>query len=59
MQPTLETLSNETELHDRKHVTYAGRNPSVSAPTGFIEAHEGGDGHARDGAWRDAEKLEE
>ncbi|KAJ2891952.1 putative oxoglutarate dehydrogenase protein [Zalerion maritima] len=39
MQPRIETLLNETEHHDRKHVMYAGRNPSASVATGTKSAH--------------------
>ncbi len=38
-QPRLETLLNETEHHDRKHVMYAGRNPSASVATGLKGTH--------------------
>jgi 2-oxoglutarate dehydrogenase E1 component len=38
-QPRIETLLNETEHHDRKHVMYAGRNPSASVATGLKPAH--------------------
>ena len=34
-----ETLLNETEHHDRKHVMYAGRNPSASVATGLKGTH--------------------
>jgi len=39
MQPRIETLLNETEFHDRKHVMYAGRNPSASVATGLKASH--------------------
>lgn len=39
MQPRLETLLNETEHHDHKHVMYAGRNPSASVATGLKSSH--------------------
>lgn len=39
MQPRIETLLNETEHHDRKHVMYAGRNPSASVATGIKANH--------------------
>ncbi|MCJ1311626.1 2-oxoglutarate dehydrogenase E1 component [Agyrium rufum] len=38
-QPRIETLLNETEHHDRKHVLYAGRNPSASVATGLKASH--------------------
>jgi 2-oxoglutarate dehydrogenase E1 component len=38
-QPRIETLLNETEHHDRKHVMYAGRNPSASVATGLKPTH--------------------
>lgn len=38
-QPRIETLLNETEHHNRKHVMYAGRNPSASVATGLKGTH--------------------
>jgi 2-oxoglutarate dehydrogenase E1 component len=38
-QPRIETLLNSTEHHNRKHVMYAGRNPSASVATGLKSAH--------------------
>ena len=38
-QPRLETLLNETEHHNRKHIMYAGRNPSASVATGLKSTH--------------------
>ena len=38
-QPRLETLLNETEYHNRRHVMYAGRNPSASVATGLKGTH--------------------
>jgi 2-oxoglutarate dehydrogenase E1 component len=38
-QPRIETLLNETEHHNRKHVMYAGRNPSASVATGLKTSH--------------------
>ena len=38
-QPRIETLLNNTEHHDRKHVMYAGRNPSASVATGLKASH--------------------
>jgi 2-oxoglutarate dehydrogenase E1 component len=39
-QPRIETLLNQTQNHDRKHVMYAGRNPSASVATGLKKAHQ-------------------
>jgi 2-oxoglutarate dehydrogenase E1 component len=39
IQPRIETLLNETEHHNRKHVMYAGRNPSASVATGLKAVH--------------------
>ena len=38
-QPRIETLLNATEHHNRKHVLYAGRNPSASVATGMKSTH--------------------
>jgi len=38
-QPRIETLLNETEHHNRRHVMYAGRNPSASVATGLKSVH--------------------
>lgn len=38
-QPRIETLLNETEHHNRRHVLYAGRNPSASVATGLKNVH--------------------
>jgi len=38
-QPRIETLLNETEHHNRRHVMYAGRNPSASVATGLKNSH--------------------
>jgi len=38
-QPRIETLLNQTQYHDRKHVMYAGRNPSASVATGLKSVH--------------------
>ncbi|KAK5988737.1 2-oxoglutarate dehydrogenase complex component E1 [Cladobotryum mycophilum] len=38
-QPRIETLLNQTQYHDRKHVMYAGRNPSASVATGLKHMH--------------------
>lgn len=39
VQPRIETLLNNTKHHDRKHVMYAGRNPSASPATGLKSTH--------------------
>lgn len=39
VQPRLETLLNNTEHHDRKHVMYAGRGPSASVAAGNKGLH--------------------
>ena len=38
-QPRIETLLNNTKHHYRKHVMYAGRNPSASVATGLKSSH--------------------
>jgi len=38
-QPRIETLLNETEFHNRRHVMYAGRSPSASVATGLKSVH--------------------
>lgn len=38
-QPRIETLLNQTQHHDHKHVMYAGRNPSASVATGLKSSH--------------------
>lgn len=38
-QPRIETLLNNTEHHYRKHVMYAGRDPSASVATGLKSSH--------------------
>ena len=38
-QPRIETLLNSTEHHNRRHVMYAGRNPSASVATGLKGTH--------------------
>jgi 2-oxoglutarate dehydrogenase E1 component len=40
VQPRIETLLNETEHHNRRHVMYAGRNPSASVATGLKANHQ-------------------
>ncbi|KAL4867007.1 hypothetical protein BDV12DRAFT_172020 [Aspergillus spectabilis] len=39
VQPRIETLLNETEHHNRRHVMYAGRSPSASVATGLKSVH--------------------
>jgi len=39
VQPRIETLLNETEHHNRRHVLYAGRPPSASVATGIKAMH--------------------
>jgi 2-oxoglutarate dehydrogenase E1 component len=39
VQPRIETLLNETQHHNRRHVMYAGRDPSASVATGLKAAH--------------------
>ncbi|KAF1984307.1 2-oxoglutarate dehydrogenase-like protein [Aulographum hederae CBS 113979] len=38
-QPRIETLLNNTKHHNRRHVMYAGRNPSASVATGLKSVH--------------------
>ena len=38
-QPRIETLLNATFHHNRRHVLYAGRNPSASVATGLKAVH--------------------
>jgi len=40
VQPRIETLLNHTEHHNRRHVMYAGRNPSASVATGMKSVHQ-------------------
>lgn len=40
MQPRIETLLNKTEHHNRRHVMYAGRDPSASVATGMKSTHQ-------------------
>ncbi|KAK5136076.1 2-oxoglutarate dehydrogenase E1 component [Meristemomyces frigidus] len=51
-QPRIETLLNETEHHDRKHVMYAGRNPSASVATGLKSTHLKEEQELLEMAWR-------
>lgn len=39
VQPRIETLLNETKHHNRRHVMYAGRDPSASVATGLKASH--------------------
>lgn len=38
-QPRIETLLNQTEHHNRRHVLYAGRGPSASVAVGVKAVH--------------------
>lgn len=38
-QPRIETLLNQTEHHNRRHVLYAGRAPSASVASGLKAVH--------------------
>lgn len=40
VQPRIETLLNATQHHNRRHVLYAGRNPSASVATGLKVTHQ-------------------
>jgi 2-oxoglutarate dehydrogenase E1 component len=40
LQPRIETLLNETQHHNRRHVMYAGRAPSASVATGMKNVHQ-------------------
>jgi 2-oxoglutarate dehydrogenase E1 component len=50
-QPRIETLLNETEHHNRRHVMYAGRSPSASVATGLKSAHKKEEKDLLDMAW--------
>ncbi|RMZ81081.1 hypothetical protein DV738_g2392, partial [Chaetothyriales sp. CBS 135597] len=39
VQPRIETLLNATKFHNRRHVMYAGRDPSASVATGLKATH--------------------
>ncbi|KAK6377086.1 2-oxoglutarate dehydrogenase E1 component [Lithohypha guttulata] len=39
VQPRIETMLNSTEHHNRRHVMYAGRDPSASVATGLKASH--------------------
>ena len=39
VQPRIETMLNATEHHNRRHVMYAGRDPSASVATGLKASH--------------------
>ena len=39
-QPRIETMLNSTEHHYRRHVMYAGREPSASVATGLKSVHQ-------------------
>jgi 2-oxoglutarate dehydrogenase E1 component len=51
MQPRIETLLNETEHHNRRHVMYAGRNPSASVATGLKSVHKREEKELLEMAW--------
>jgi len=51
-QPRIETLLNHTEHHNRKHVMYAGRNPSASVATGLKASHLKEENDLLEMAWR-------
>lgn len=51
-QPRIETLLNQTEHHNRRHVLYAGRNPSASVATGLKSSHMKEEQDLLDMAWR-------
>ncbi|CAK4030314.1 2-oxoglutarate dehydrogenase, mitochondrial [Lecanosticta acicola] len=51
VQPRIETLLNNTQHHDRKHVMYAGRNPSASVATGLKSTHMKEEQDLLDMAW--------
>jgi 2-oxoglutarate dehydrogenase E1 component len=50
-QPRIETLLNNTQHHYRKHVMYAGRNPSASVATGLKSSHLKEEQELLDMAW--------
>lgn len=52
VQPRIETLLNATEHHNRRHVMYAGRDPSASVATGLKASHVREEKHFLDEAWR-------
>lgn len=52
VQPRIETLLNNTEHHNRRHVMYAGRNPSASVASGLKSSHMKEEQDLLDMAWR-------
>ncbi|KIV99389.1 oxoglutarate dehydrogenase (succinyl-transferring), E1 component [Verruconis gallopava] len=50
-QPRIETLLNETQHHNRKHVMYAGRAPSASVATGLKSVHKKEEKELLEMAW--------
>ena len=52
VQPRIETLLNETEHHNRRHVMYAGRDPSASTATGLKSTHTREEQHFLDEAFK-------
>jgi 2-oxoglutarate dehydrogenase E1 component len=50
-QPRIETLLNETKYHNRRHVLYAGRNPSASVATGMKNIHKKEESDLLEMAW--------
>lgn len=51
VQPRIETLLNATEHHNRRHVMYAGRDPSASVATGLKSFHVKEEQQLLDDAW--------
>lgn len=51
VQPRIETLLNSTEHHNRKHVMYAGRDPSASVATGLKSSHKKEEARLLQDAW--------
>lgn len=52
VQPRIETLLNATEHHNRRHVMYAGRDPSASVATGLKSSHVREEQQLLDDAWK-------
>lgn len=51
VQPRIETVLNETEHHNRRHVMYAGRPPSASVATGLKSSHKKEENDFLEQAW--------
>ena len=51
VQPRIETLLNATKHHNRRHVMYAGRDPSASVATGLKSSHTREEQAFLDEAW--------